>query len=95
MHGSAVTIPPANSLGLGSKMCSKRFTLNNRYRFLIIFFLQILRKKNQFKGKKMNKIESIQTGEKNIGKFYCADQGLNQGLPGWYSSVLTTTLTML
>ena len=23
MHGSAVTIPPANSLGLGSKMCSK------------------------------------------------------------------------
>ena len=43
----------------------------------------------------MPKIESIQTGEKNIGKFYCAGQGLNQGLPGWYSSVLTTTLTML
>ena len=38
MHGSAVTIPPANSLGLGSKMCSKHFKLNNTYRFLIIFF---------------------------------------------------------
>ena len=37
MHGSAVTIPPANSLGLDSKMCSKRFTLNNTYRFLIFF----------------------------------------------------------
>ena len=52
MHGSAVTIPPANSLVLGSKMCSKRFTLNNTYRFLIIFILEILRGKNQFKGKK-------------------------------------------
>ena len=28
----------------------------------------------------MHKIESIQTGEKNIGTFYCADQGLNWGL---------------
>ena len=31
--------PPANSLGLGSKMCSKHITLNNTYRFFIIFFL--------------------------------------------------------
>ena len=37
MHGSAVTMPPANSLGLGSKICSKHFTLNNTCRFLIIF----------------------------------------------------------
>ena len=43
----------------------------------------------------MHKIESIQTGGKNIGKFYCAGQGLNRALLGWYSSVLTTTLTML
>ena len=40
MHGSAVTIPLANSLGLGSKMCSKHFTLNNTYRSLIIFFFK-------------------------------------------------------
>ena len=39
MQGSAVTIPPGDSLGLGSKMCSKHFTLNNTCRFLIIFFL--------------------------------------------------------
>ena len=32
----------------------------------------------------MHKIESIQTGEKSIGKFYCAGQGLNQG-PLWAS----------
>ena len=37
IHRSAVTIPPANSLGLGSKMCSKHFTLDNTC-FLIIFF---------------------------------------------------------
>ena len=43
----------------------------------------------------MHKIESIQTREKNIGKFYCAGQGLDGGLKEWYSSVLTTTLTML
>ena len=43
----------------------------------------------------MHKIESIQTGEKNIGKRYCAGQGLNRGLPGSYYSVQTTTLTML
>ena len=43
----------------------------------------------------MHKIESIQTGEKNIGTFYCAGQSLNRGPPGLYSSVLTTTLTML
>ena len=30
----------------------------------------------------MNKIESIQTGEKNIGTFYCAGQGLNRVPPG-------------
>ena len=42
----------------------------------------------------MHKIESIQTGEKNIGTFYCAGQGLNRGPPGSYSSVLTTTLTL-
>ena len=95
MHCSAVTGSPANSLGLGSKMCSKHFTLNNTCRFLIIFFLSILRKKNQFKGEKMNKIESIQTGEKNIGTFYRAGQGLTRGPPGSYSSILTTTLTKL
>ena len=38
MHGFAVIIPQASSLGLGSKMCSEHFTLNNTYRFLIIFF---------------------------------------------------------
>ena len=35
----------------------------------------------------MHKIESIQSGEKNIGKFYCAGQGLNREPPGSYSSV--------
>ena len=34
----ATNLNAANSLGLGSKMCSKHFTLNNRYRFFIIFF---------------------------------------------------------
>ena len=46
MHGSAVTIPQANSLGLGSKMCSKHFTLNNTYRFLIIFSINIKKEKS-------------------------------------------------
>ena len=63
--------------------------------FFDFFFSVNIKKKNQFKGEKMNKIESIQTGEKNIGTFYCAGQGLNRGPPGSYSSVLTTTLTML
>ena len=39
----------------------------------------------------MHKIESIQTGGKNIGTFYCAGQGLNRGPPGSYYSILTTT----
>ena len=30
----------------------------------------------------MHKIENFQTGEKNIGKFYCAGQGLNPGASG-------------
>ena len=43
----------------------------------------------------MHKMESIQTGEKYIGTFYRAGQGLNRRPPGSYSSVLTTALTML
>ena len=35
----ATNLNAANSLGLGSKKCSKHFTLNNTYRFLIIFSL--------------------------------------------------------
>ena len=45
----ATNLNAANSSGLGSKKCSKHFTLNNTYRFLIL--LLILRMKNQFKGK--------------------------------------------
>ena len=63
--------------------------------FFDYFFSLNIKKKNQFKGKKMHKIESIQTGEKNIATFYRAGQGLNRGPPGSYSSILTTTLTML
>ena len=82
MHGSAVTIPPANSLGLGSYMCSKHFALNNTCRFYDYFFSVYIKKEKSIFYEKMHKIESIQTGEKNIGTFYCAGQGLNRGLPG-------------
>ena len=37
MHDSAVTIPPANSLGLGSKKYSKHFTPNTSHTYLSIF----------------------------------------------------------
>ena len=37
---------PANSLGLGSKMGSKHFTLNNTYRFSIIFSVNIKKEKS-------------------------------------------------
>ena len=63
--------------------------------FFDYFFPVNIKKEKQFKRKKMHKIESIQTGEKNIRTFSCPGQGLNQGPPGSYSSVLTTTLTML
>ena len=72
MHGSAVTIPPANSLGLGSNMCSKHFALNNTCRFYDYFFSVYIKKEKSIFYEKMHKIESIQTGEKNIGTFYCA-----------------------
>ena len=48
MHGSAVTIPPANSLGLGSKMCSKHFTLNTQQYILFFdYFFPVNIKKEQ------------------------------------------------
>ena len=31
----------------------------------------------------MHKIECIEKGEKNIGTFYCAGQGLTRGPPGY------------
>ena len=45
----ATNLNAANSSGLGSKKCSKHFTLNNTYRLLI--FRLILRNKNHFNGK--------------------------------------------
>ena len=47
----ATNLNAANLLGLASKKCSKHFTLNNTFRFLIFILVQILRKKSQFKGK--------------------------------------------
>ena len=43
----------------------------------------------------MHKIESIQTGEKKLEHFIVQAKDLNRGPPGSYSSVLTTTLTIL
>ena len=41
----ATNLNAANSLELGSKKCSKHFTLNNTYRFLISFFVNIKEEK--------------------------------------------------
>ena len=42
----ATTLNTANALGLGAKTCSRNFTLNNTYRFLIIFFVNIKKEKS-------------------------------------------------
>ena len=74
------------NFALDSKKCSKHFTLNNTYRFLIFL-----------KEKNMHKIESIKTGEKILENFSVLKilVGLKRRLPAAYFSVLTTKLTEL
>ena len=64
----------ANSLGLGSKKCSKHFTPSaSQYLpfFLLLFFLLILRKKNRLKEKYIylkSKVSKQEKKYKNFGK---------------------------